>query len=179
MNCTLFAAGILFTAVWTSAAPGEIAFSQSATSVEAYDFVEVVIAVASPDARNPFTDVAVRGSFGKAGSPERYHAVDGFCDTADGSTLCIRFMPPSPGRLYLRRDLRSGRRAEGLLRDLPRHRRPSPRAHSRRSPVPLALYLGGHRRALLLQRHHCLLADGLEGRAHRSLQPRAPASAQG
>ena len=97
MSCPLFAAaGLLFAALWTSAAPREITFSQSSPSVEAYDFVEVVIAVASPDARNPFTDVAVRGSFGKAGSPERF-TIDGFCDSADGSTFRIRFMPPSPG----------------------------------------------------------------------------------
>jgi hypothetical protein len=94
MSCPLFAAaGLLFAALWTSAAPREITFSQSSPSVEAYDFVEVVIAVASPDARNPFTDVAVRGSFGKAGSPERF-TIDGFCDSADGSTFRIRFMPP-------------------------------------------------------------------------------------
>jgi hypothetical protein len=74
----------LFTAVWTSAAPKEITFSQPASSVESYDFVAVVLA--SPDARNPFTDVAVRGSFGKAQSAERFR-VDGFCDSADGSTF--------------------------------------------------------------------------------------------
>ena len=94
MSCPLFAAaGLLFAALWTSAAARELTFSQSAPWVEAYDFVEVVIAVASPDARNPFTDVAVRGSFGKAGSPERF-TIDGFCDSADGSTFRIRFMPP-------------------------------------------------------------------------------------
>jgi hypothetical protein len=44
MNTELFAAaGFLFTAVWTSAAPKEITFSQLAASVERYKFVEVVI----------------------------------------------------------------------------------------------------------------------------------------
>jgi len=36
----------------------EISFTQSPAPVEACDFVEVVIAAVSPDARNPFTDVA-------------------------------------------------------------------------------------------------------------------------
>ena len=36
----------------------------SATKVEAYDFVEVSLNVASPDARNPFTDVTVQAQFG-------------------------------------------------------------------------------------------------------------------
>lgn len=77
-------------------APSEISFSQSAASVEAYDFVEVTLTVAQPDAHNPFTDVTLRGSFGKAGGNER-QAVDGFCDSPDGSVFRIRFMPSSPG----------------------------------------------------------------------------------
>jgi hypothetical protein len=85
MGCSLFtAAGLFFTAVCAPAATKEITFSQSATSVEAYDFVEVAIAVDAPDAPNPFTDVLVRGSFGKTGSSERL-TNDGFCDSSDGS----------------------------------------------------------------------------------------------
>jgi hypothetical protein len=52
--------------------------------------------VNGPDARNPFTDATVRGYFSKAGEPTRT-AVDGFCDSQDGSVFRIRFMPPSPG----------------------------------------------------------------------------------
>ena len=78
------------------AAPGEVSFSQSAASVEVYDFAEITVNVVAPDARNPFTDVALRGSFGKAGSSERIN-VDGFCDSTDGSVFRIRFMPRSPG----------------------------------------------------------------------------------
>ena len=76
-------------------APKEVAFSQSAASVEAYDVVEVTVNVAAPDARNPFTDAALRGSFSKAGGGERIN-VDGFCDSADGGLFRIRFMPSSP-----------------------------------------------------------------------------------
>ena len=78
------------------AAPGDVVFSQSAPAVEAWDFVEVAIQVKSPDARNPFTDATVTGSFGKSGASERLK-VEGFCDSMDGSVFRIRFMPSSPG----------------------------------------------------------------------------------
>jgi len=77
-------------------APSKVAFSQSAATVEAYDFVEVTLNVTSPDAKNPFTDVTFEGQFGKAGESQRLH-VDGFCDSADGSVFRIRFMPAVPG----------------------------------------------------------------------------------
>src|SRR5678816_1710208 len=78
-----------------SGAPKKVGFSQSAESVEAYDFVEVSVNVEGPDAANPFTEVKVSGSFEKAGgSPVK---VEGFCDSADGSVFRIRFMPSSQG----------------------------------------------------------------------------------
>ena len=77
-------------------APRKVSFSQSTGSVEAYDFVEVTASVEGPDAANPFTDVTLQGSFDKAGGSKRT-AVEGFCDSADGSTFRIRFMPSSPG----------------------------------------------------------------------------------
>src|SRR6516164_1635176 len=77
-------------------APRDVSFSQSATSVEAYDFIEVAVNIAGPDARNPYTDAQLHGSFGKAGSGERIN-VDGFCDSVDGRVFRIRFMPSSPG----------------------------------------------------------------------------------
>ncbi|MGH6629525.1 MAG: hypothetical protein ACREB3_07315, partial [Burkholderiales bacterium] len=49
------------------AAPANVSFSQSAASVDAYDFVEVTINVSSPDAKNPFTDATVEAQFGKTG----------------------------------------------------------------------------------------------------------------
>jgi hypothetical protein len=79
-----------------SAAPRELKLSQSAQSVEAYDFVEATIQVAGGDAANPFTDVAITGAFGKAGESART-AVAGFCDSKDGSVYRIRFMPSTPG----------------------------------------------------------------------------------
>ena len=77
-------------------APGSISVAQSAPMVEAYDFVEVTLNIASPDVKNPFTNAAVSGQFGKAGE-NRQVAVEGFCDSADGSVFRVRFMPSAPG----------------------------------------------------------------------------------
>src|SRR5215471_10748222 len=79
-----------------AAAPGEISYSLSAETVEAYDFVEITLRVAAPDAGNPFTEAAVEGQFGKTGNSEKL-SVDGFCDSSDGSVFRIRFMPASSG----------------------------------------------------------------------------------
>jgi hypothetical protein len=76
--------------------PVSINLTQSAQTVEAYDYVEVTLNVASPDAKNPFTEAAVSGQFGKVGENRRL-AVDGFCDSADGSVFRVRFMPWAPG----------------------------------------------------------------------------------
>jgi len=78
------------------AAPKEVSFSQSSESVEAYDFIEVTVNVSTPDAHNPFMDVALRGTFQRAGAKEQI-AVEGFCDSPDGSVYRIRFMPATPG----------------------------------------------------------------------------------
>ncbi|MBZ5593759.1 MAG: DUF4038 domain-containing protein [Acidobacteriia bacterium] len=77
-------------------APREVSFSQPAGNIEAYDFVEITVTVAGPDAGNPFTGATVSGSFGKAGAAART-AVEGFSDSPDGSVFRIRFMPSSPG----------------------------------------------------------------------------------
>jgi hypothetical protein len=78
------------------ASPQDVSFSPPGGSVEAYDFFEVTVNVAGPDARNPFTDVTLLGSFAKLGAIERRN-VEGFCDSPDGSVFRIRFMPSSPG----------------------------------------------------------------------------------
>jgi hypothetical protein len=77
-------------------APREVAFSQSAPTVEAWDFVEVTIQVESPGLRNPFLEAAVAGTFGKTGASQRLQ-VEGFCDSPDGSVFRIRFAPSAPG----------------------------------------------------------------------------------
>jgi hypothetical protein len=78
------------------ASPANVSFSLSAPAVDTYDFVEVTINVASPDAKNPFTDAVVEGQFGRTGESKRL-SVDGFCDSADGSVFRARFMPWAPG----------------------------------------------------------------------------------
>ncbi|HUE22549.1 MAG TPA: DUF4038 domain-containing protein [Bryobacteraceae bacterium] len=78
-----------------AAAPADVSFSQSATRVEQYDFVEVTAAVATFGAGNPFTGATLAGSFSKRGAAGIQ--VDGFCDAPDGSVFRIRFMPSAPG----------------------------------------------------------------------------------
>lgn len=89
-------AALTILAVHASAAPSKITFAPSASSVDAYDFVEVTITVTNPDARNPFTDTSVTGSFAPASGGPQTH-VDGFCDSPDGSIYRIRFTPPAAG----------------------------------------------------------------------------------
>jgi hypothetical protein len=79
-----------------SAAQHEVSFTQSAGSVEAYDYLEVSAAVAAPSVANPFTDASLTGWFEKADGSKRW-TVEGFCDSEDGSVFRIRFMPPEPG----------------------------------------------------------------------------------
>jgi hypothetical protein len=69
---------------------------QSSAKVDAYDFLEVTLAVKGPTPKNPFTDVSVAGQFGPEGTDPV--SVQGFCDAADGSTYRIRFMPSKPGK---------------------------------------------------------------------------------
>jgi Protein of unknown function (DUF4038)/Domain of unknown function (DUF5060) len=78
------------------AAPAEVEFSQSAQTVEAYDFVEITLHIASPDVKNPFTEASVQAQFGGAGTGKKF-SVDGFCDSPDGSVFRVRFMPSAPG----------------------------------------------------------------------------------
>ena len=78
------------------AAPASIAFTQSAASLDSYDFVEVTINVTRPDVSNPFTDASVAGWFEASGGGKRWE-VDGFCDSRDGSVYRIRFVPPAGG----------------------------------------------------------------------------------
>jgi hypothetical protein len=78
------------------AAPGGVTFSQSAAQVDRYDFVEITATISAPDARNPFTDATLTGTM-EAQNGAQHWAVEGFCDSADGSIFRIRFMPPAAG----------------------------------------------------------------------------------
>ncbi len=89
-------AWIFFFPLYLWAAPSKVTFSPAASPVETYDFVEITVNVADPDAANPFTAATLTGAFGKAGDGTRWN-VDGFCDSPDGSVFRIRFMPSSAG----------------------------------------------------------------------------------
>lgn len=86
---------LLAFAVSASTAAPRVEFVASADNVACYDFVEIRLDVADSMAKNPFTDVAVAGTFGQPG--ETPLAVDGFCDSADGRVFRVRFMPTKPG----------------------------------------------------------------------------------
>ncbi len=79
-----------------SAASHDVTFATSASSVEAYDTVEVSALVSAPVVSNPFTDADLSGSFESVDGSRKW-AVDGFSDSNDGSVYRIRFMPPAPG----------------------------------------------------------------------------------
>lgn len=87
-------ATLIFCSPAVTAAP--VVFSQPSEPVETYDFLEVTVRREKPDLKNPFLDARVDGSFVKAGGGAR-RAVEGFCDSADGSLYRIRFMPDSAG----------------------------------------------------------------------------------
>ena len=104
---------------------GGVLPSPVAATVEAYQFHEVTAHVASPDAQNPFTDAMFSGWFEKTGTSQRT-AVEGFCDSADGSKFAIRFMPSSPGDYTFSATYRQGqfeKSMTGAFRAVDGHRR--------------------------------------------------------
>ncbi|HLY62573.1 MAG TPA: DUF4038 domain-containing protein [Terriglobia bacterium] len=107
------------------AAPRDVGFTQSATTVDAYDFVEVTMKVDAPDAHNPFVDATVQGHFEKSGGADHV-AVEGFCDSADGSLYRIRFMPSKPGDYSFAVTFRQGdfsKSFSGAFKAVDAHRR--------------------------------------------------------
>jgi hypothetical protein len=87
----------------------DIRFAQSAGAVDAYDFVEVTVTVPRPTAGNPFTDVSVAGEFRREGGGGAPVSVEGFCDSPDGGTYRVRFLPTQPGRYTYSVTFRQGR----------------------------------------------------------------------
>ncbi len=109
-------------AAW--AVPRDVTFTQSAESVEAYDFVEVTMSVVLLDAASLSTDVHATGEFGKTGGPKL--AVEGFADALDGSLFRIRFMPAIAGDYTYSVTYRQGdftRTHSGSFRATDAHRR--------------------------------------------------------
>jgi hypothetical protein len=86
-------------------------FERGPDTVDVFDAFEVVVRVHAP-APNPFRDVEVTGHATRqtpGGSPPQ--TVEGFCDSADGSTYRIRFMPEEPGAYAYTVTCRQGDRA--------------------------------------------------------------------
>lgn len=131
--CCIILLGLGWVAPVWSASP-KVEFCEHAAEVQTYDFVEVEIRVANPNATNPFTEVSVQGRFGPEGGTPVH--VDGFCDSPDGSVFRIRFMPTRAGRheytiQYKQKDLESAHQGtftavtagrKGLLRVDPENR---------------------------------------------------------
>src|SRR5262249_45323729 len=102
---TLFLCGALPLGLTTSllrlsASPApdapHVTFAQSSDKVEVYDFVEVAVTVPKSTAKNPLTHITLAGEVCR-GTAEPV-AIQGFCDSADGSTYRIRFMPSKSGK---------------------------------------------------------------------------------
>lgn len=84
-----------------------VTFQPPAAQVERYGFVEVVATVGWPRAANPFTDASLRGWFETTDGRRRW-PVEGFCDSPDGRTFRIRFMPELTGQFRYFVEYRQG-----------------------------------------------------------------------
>ena len=107
------------------AAPAGATFSQSSQEIERYDFVEITVAVASPDARDPFTDAVLTGTVETQDGRHRWN-VEGFCDAADGNAFRIRLMAPSAGDYRYSVIFKQGgfeKTSSGTFRAVEAHRR--------------------------------------------------------
>ena len=76
--------------------PVSVSFAQSASTLDAYDIIEIAATVSSPRVANCFTEATLEGTFRTAAGTKQWR-VDGFCDSTDGGTYRIRFMPPAAG----------------------------------------------------------------------------------
>jgi hypothetical protein len=70
--------------------------TQSARKVACYDPIEITLTYRNPCPVNPFTHVAMTGSFQDVAGVST--VVDGFCDSPDGTVYRIRFMPRTTGK---------------------------------------------------------------------------------
>jgi hypothetical protein len=105
--------------------PARVTFTQPPGEIEAYDYAEIAADVERPDSANPFTDASLKGTFRKVDGTGRQD-VEGFCDSADGRTFRIRFMPSAPGDYAYSLVYRQGgfqAAQSGTLRASPGHRR--------------------------------------------------------
>ena len=83
---------VLSVRVWSAPT---VTLSKVAAEVSPYEYAEVAVQIQGTEAKNPFTEASLKGSFQLEGGPSV--AVEGFCDALDGSVQKIRFMPNKPG----------------------------------------------------------------------------------
>ncbi len=95
VSAAILGLGLVCQSVVGIAAEPRVEITTSSKEVACYEFIELTLHVDHPQAENPFTDIAVEGTFGLQG--EAPLKVDGFCDSMDGTVFRIRFMPSKPG----------------------------------------------------------------------------------
>ena len=119
----VFSALVSAAAAW--AAPKNVTFSQSATQIDRYDYVEVTAAIESPDAGNPFIVSSLKGTL-TSDDGSRHWTVEGFCDSTDGAVFRIRFMAPAAGEYKYAVNYEQGnyqKTFNGTFRAVEAHRR--------------------------------------------------------
>jgi Protein of unknown function (DUF4038)/Domain of unknown function (DUF5060) len=79
-----------------AATPKKVSYSVAPARVETYDYVEITASVETPDAHDPFEDATLSGTFEREDGKARWR-IEGFCDSTDGTTFRIRFMPSQSG----------------------------------------------------------------------------------
>ena len=88
-----FAILLAFMPAVATASPSDVAFTGPSAQIDRYDFVEITANVQAPDADNPFVDASLTGEVQTLDGTKTWQ-LEGFCDSADGSTFRLRFMAP-------------------------------------------------------------------------------------
>lgn len=107
------------------ASPAQVAFSSPASPVDRYGFVEITASVQGADSANPFVNASLTGVFESADGAHR-REVEGFCDSADGSTFRIRFMAPEAAEYKYTVTYKQGafeKTAQGTFHSVEAHKR--------------------------------------------------------
>ncbi len=146
--CILLAAVVLAGAACSEAPPrsleGRARLDRVSERVERYQVHETVLRVDPAPAGNPFTDAELRGRYHDPAG--RTLEVAGFCDSEDGSTYRIRFLPRTPGRhtAELTFATRDGRIELPLSFEVVAGTRPGPVTADPDNPRRLMLESGEH-----------------------------------
>jgi hypothetical protein len=120
----ILACGLALPPIVALASPANVSFSSPAAQVDRYGFVEVIASVQSPDAANPFEDASLTGVFETVDGTHR-RQVEGFCDSAEGSTFRIRFMAPEAAEYRYAVTYKQGgfqKTAQGTFRAVEAHK---------------------------------------------------------